>query len=64
MQGGKKWYKRAWFISSGDKARGGLGKRGAGEPAAIFFTAQIERGVDEARRDFQWAFFAALMALK
>ena len=36
----------------------------AAEPAAIFLTAQIEWGVAEARRDFQWAFFADLMALK
>ena len=41
-----------------------MGKRGADEPAAIFLTAQIEPGVAEERRDFQWAFLADLMALK
>jgi len=61
---GQKWLRRAWFISLGVEAPGRLGKWGAGDPAAIFLTAQIERGVDEERRDFQWAFFAALMALK
>jgi len=63
-RGGKKWFRRAWFISSRDEAPGRLWKRGVGVPAAIFFTDQIERGVAEARRGFQWAFFAALMALK
>jgi len=51
-RGGKKWSRRAWFISSGDQAPGRLGKRGAGKPAAIFFTAQINPGVAEAKRDF------------
>jgi len=63
-QGGKRCPRRAWFIALGVKAPGRLGKWGAGEPASIFLTPQIERGVAEKWRDFQWAFFAALMALK
>ena len=43
----------------------GEGRKTVGDlPTAIFLTAQIERGVADDRRDFQWDDFAALMALK
>jgi len=48
----------------GRQAPGRLGKRGVGEPPAICLTAKIQRWVAEARKDFQQAFFAALMAFK
>ena len=46
------------------EASGRMGKLGGDLPTVIFLTVQIERGVADGTRDFQWDDFAALMALK
>ena len=46
------------------EASGRVGKRGGDLPTAIFLTAQLERGVADAKRDFQCDDSAALIALK
>ena len=51
-RGGKKWPRRASFIWVGVEGSGRVAKREGDLPTAIFLTAQMERGVADARRDF------------
>ena len=43
-RGGKKWYRRAWFISSGDKAPGRLGSEGRGSRLLSFSQPRLSGG--------------------
>ena len=60
--GGKKWRRRASFISRGVVASGMEGKRSGGLPTASFLAVQIDLESTVARNCFQWEAFACLIA--
>ena len=62
--GGKKWFRRASFISTGELAPGSSGKRGVLRGATNFFAVQMSWGVVFARKSAQCKFLASFIALK
>ena len=61
---GKKWFRKASLISTGELAPGRSGKRGVLLGATNFFAIQMLWGVVFAKKSVQWEFLAFFIALK